>query len=65
MRKVERSEIEDTMREMDRQFDRAFRFVYPTVPERNWVAFRFLQRKHRPGLKRIEHNFELFKIRSG
>lgn len=49
--------------EMDHQLDRAFRFVYPTVPERNWVAFRYIQRRKHPELKRIEHNPELFKIR--
>lgn len=57
--------MEETMWMMDHQLDRAFRFVYPTVQERNWVAFRYLQKKKCPklGLKRIEHNFELFKIR--
>ena len=48
---------------LDHQFDRAFRFVYPTIQERNWVAMRYLQRKHHKGLKRIEHNMELFEIR--
>lgn len=49
--------------QLDHQFDRAFRFVYPTIQERNWVAMRYLQRKHHQDLKRIEHNFELFMIR--
>jgi len=50
---------------LDHQFDRAFRFVYPTKQERNWVAMRYLQKKRCPklGLKTIEHNMELFKIR--
>lgn len=48
---------------LDNQFDRAFRFVYPSEQERNWVAMRYLQRKHHKGLKPIEHNMALFIIR--